>query len=561
MDVTGLLAWLMDLHFPLPTPEQTIPALNSAIRTILSSNYFPLLDPFLEKRMKAYRQIKQHGLAVIDALVRLSPFIGSRDLQNIKAELPAICASADPVDVILPHNLATLFPVSASVSYGTDRVIAGSNPQLFVHLKSHINVSIQIDSIFVTFRQDDREGVEELEISEGILLQGHSGSRIVTERVLPRSISVEVVQSLIFKFGNVRIVVRNGDRHSPLSRPLRICPSPTVYSIETKLPSLCIIEVELPLVVVIAAHEEKLLGVHLGFEPASTDFPVVLFSRDDKRDFLRAEPLLGDIEPGESMKVDLVIMNPIKGPLPIQMKVSFRTEQSGTGEFTKLIDFDFQSPFIVHWRFYDTNFQEIPITDSLNLDPGSVIHFDALLTNDLSCPIDIAGIRGGTASIETGDLPLELGPTEIFTFAGSLRNPGVPRMAVEYEIESIGQSVYPFSAPIVRTPPPWLVFGLDAPPTVVRLKEFAVTVTIENPGWDVLAAALEVTMTSAFYVDGDVKKIVSVFGKQTKTVSVKFLALEAGSMLLPRITFTEAGLELKSRRSRTFLTPIVVTFQ
>jgi hypothetical protein len=340
-----------------------------------------------------------------------------------------------------------------------------------------------------------------------------------------------------------------------------VWPPPTVYSIETKLPPLCIIEVELPLVIVISAHDEKLLGVHLRFEPVRPGFPLVLFSREGKRDFLKSEPSLGDIEPGESLKVDLVIMNPIKGPLPVQMKVSFRTEQSGTGEFTKLLDFDFQSPFLVQWRFYDTNFQEIPITESLHLDPGSAIHFDATLTNDLSCPIDIAGIKGGTAYVDTADLPVKLRPTEMFTCTGNLKNPGVVRLAVEYEIESIGQSVYPFTAPIVRTPPPWLVFSLDAPPAVIRVKEFTVTVTIENPGWDILAAALDVTPSSAFYVDGEIKKTVTVFGKQTKTVTVNFLPLEAGSMLLPRITFTEPGVDLKARRSRTFLAPIVVTFQ
>jgi hypothetical protein len=183
-----------------------------------------------------------------------------------------------------------------------------------------------------------------------------------------------------------------------------------------------------------------------------------------------------------------------------------------------------------------------------------------MLSCNLTHPVIVTGVRGGTAAVDLSDLPVTLHPGEVFTCQGTLSQPGQTRIQVEYEVESIGPATFAFMAPFVKTSAPWLVFKLDAPATTVRFQPFTIRIGIENPSGEMTSAVFEVAQTTAFLTEGQTRKTISLFGSQTKAVKMTFRALEAGSMMLPQISFTEAGDESK-RRSKTFLAPIVVTFQ
>jgi hypothetical protein len=198
------------------------------------------------------------------------------------------------------------------------------------------------------------------------------------------------------------------------------------------------------------------------------------------------------------------------------------------------------------------------------LTHGSEISFDTILVNNVNCDLRIFHIQGPIVVADAPELPCIVGPGEIFSVPGLIKDSNALPVSIWYDAECLPRSNYSLALPPVTVVEQLLVFTLDAPATAVRYSNVTVTVTVErSPKHDetqeVLFLALEVAMVPGFFTKGPARMLLSVMRGQKIEARLTFLPLDAGATTLPPIVITDPGLaEIPVKR---FHHPIIVTYQ
>ena len=534
--------------------------LDSGVKVIIGANYFPLLDPFLTERMKVHTHLSNTALACVDCMLLASPRVRNPNAASLYQSFVEFATGKEPQEVDLDPVLQPLFPFVVRVHYDREHCVAGSRPIVTLSIASKAEFSVSFESISIVFNQDDSPTDDIFVMGESITIAGRGVWRVSRERELKPAISVETIKAVIVKLHGVSVKIAR-----TFCDPLRISPDESACKFEYVLPKRFIVGAVLPVRVKLSAVEQRLDQVSVqfrsdvraggGWEP--TD--LVVSARCGDISIGKEKAILGNLEPGTAFDIDLTIRHGAPVFCRLVMSLGFSTALSGVGEFEKQITFDFVSPFTAQMRMYDSNYQELP-PGVLSFEKGEEIHVEMSCTNDMEFPMTICGVNSTTARIDTVDLPVVIEPGEVFTFLGTLSEPGVADVLITYETELTGRCEYRGYSRRVEQFARRVKFDFISPATVVRHQEFETRIVIDNtaPNAELAVIMLEVQNAPGFFVNGPTKKMVTVFRGRTKEIPIRFLPLEAGSTTLPPILLADTCGKMEPKK---FMVPIVVTFQ
>lgn len=541
--------------------DDELALLNSSITTIIKSNYFPLLEPFLSERMKIAQETGDIATFCTDALLRADPHVRCPNPAAVFESYLSASAGKPETTVELEPHLQPLFPIFVRARYDCESCVAGSQPTVLISVSSKAEFPIDITSLSLVFGHDSAVGDETCEVSGPFKLTPHGASKFTHQRTLKPSVSLERIESVIVRIGCVSL------KFSCDSPPLRILPDENACRIEYSLPKQCIVGAVLPVRVTLAAERQRLenLSVRLESEVRTggawepTD--LIVSASCGGKDITGGTVELGALAPGASLELEMSVKKPSPVFCRLLMTVAFSTELSGVGEFKKELTFDFVTPFTAQMRMYDSNYQELR-PDNLKFEKGSEIYIETSCRNDMDFPITVLEVKSSMASVDCVDMPVVISPGEVFTFLGTVTEPGVADVTISYETELTGKCEYSGrTTPVVQLSR-GVRFDFVSPATAVRHQEFEAEIVIDNTeGESDLASVMMIVdfqPSQGFFVNGPTKKMIPVFKGKKKVVPIKFFPLDAGSTTLPPIVLKDMGSTFEEKR---FSAPIVVTFQ
>ena len=540
-------------------PEQ-LAHLDSGINGIIASNFFPLLDPFLAERMRVNKLLSNTANFCVDCLLRSSPQMRNPAAAACYREFVEFAAGKDPQTVDLAPALQPLFPIVFKARYDREHCIAGARPFVSLSVASKAEFPIEIDSVSIVFNQDEGLVDDVFTMGEKFTLPARGMVQFKKERELKPAISEERIKAVIIKMESVSLrVVRD------FCEPLRISPDESACKVDYVLPKRFVVGAVLPVRVVLTACEQRLEKVSVQFssevmvggmwEPTE----LIVSGKCGDKSVGKDKTVVGNLEPGESLNIDLMVRHGVPVFCRLLWKLGFSTAQSGVGEFEKQVTFDYVAPFTAQIRMYDSNYQELP-PGVLSFEEGSEIHVEMSCTNHMEFPMTIHEVNSTKARIDSVDLPVVVEPGEVFTFIGTISEPGVADFCITYETELTGRCGYRGHTKRVERFARGVKFDFVSPATVVRHQEFETKIVIDNtaPGAELAVVMMEVQNAPGFFVNGPTKKMVTVFRGRKKEIAIKFFPLEAGSTTLPPILLADTCSKYEPKK---FVVPIVVTFQ
>jgi hypothetical protein len=280
---------------------------------------------------------------------------------------------------------------------------------------------------------------------------------------------------------------------------------------------------------------------------------------------------LGDLHSGCCIHLPLTVKTFIAGVNRLELSVLFSTPLSGDGDFERILVFEGQSPFRVVYRFWDSNFQNVRVSDhpSPVFDTGVSVGVAIDLRNVLGTSVTIDGIDSNLKSVDVEGLPVTVRQDEVFSFVGEVSGPEQTELTVKYCTDVIGSCRFNVRLPKLRFRKTPLRFGLEAPSCAVRDCVIEAKLTIEameeeDKAAEMFLVRVEIMNVPGFFGDGPIRRCIPVMRGQRKVVPIRFMALEAGSMTLPPIVLTDVsrGERKEQRQSeRRIVVPILVTFR
>ncbi|OHS98427.1 hypothetical protein TRFO_35167 [Tritrichomonas foetus] len=540
--------------------EEAYNKILNAFSKILKCNFLPILDQFLTEHIKVSSKLGKNFDICTDYLIRLAPQVRTSNPNQVMTSLLEFLDTCNPMQFSLAEHFLPLFPIHFSVRYDKDKIIAGSEVHILTTIISHAAVPIKVDNVsYAILHDNNKENEEIISISDNFELSPRKPFKLTNERSIPPAISTELIQAVILKIktASIRIPITNAK--------LSISPDISACNISIEMPSKCIIGAHLPFKITLTAAEQKIERLNVHFTTENLSESIEINGKLNDITITDKPTNLPDIEPFKSITLDMTVFSQEPSYIPITFYVNFGTALSGTGEFTKTLPFQFQSPFSSEIKFFDNNFVEIPSDITPIIEPDFDLTSEITLTNQIESYVSLTSIESSVLSIDTVELPVMLGPYETFSFLANVKNAGTNEVVLTYETEGIAANAFKVRLPPVEEVERQVLFHFISPPTAVLNEEFETTLVLERPanirgGPEVVPVRVELGQSPGFFVNGPVRKhVVHIFRGQRKEIPIKFLPLEAGSTTLPQLLLTDTT--FPNQKAKSFVVPIVVTYQ
>jgi hypothetical protein len=531
--------------------------LDSAIQDLTVSNYFPLLDQFLGQRQVVSAAHKHFSSYIIDGLLRLSPLVRSQNTLYIFRDLLHMLERAEASLLTLDPQYLLFFPISLTMRYIPDRVIAGAIPRIQFSVDSNLPLPFKIDSLDLVLTHDRRDVEEYFQVAADLTLKPRVPNEFTINRNLPPAIERETIKAVMYTLKKLKIKVKSSECS------LNVSPDASACKVTWDLPAKCVAGADAKLVVHLQAAEQKLQHILISFS-RDPSIPLSVLGRYRGIE-LGFEPAgLPDVEPNVTCDLEFLLQVTLAVFIPLQLNFVFGTSLSGRGEFKYTILLDFRTPFIARIRYLDSAAQELSFQSSLVVESGSCLFIETNLTNNLDCDVQMMAIKGSLVDIETGPLPATIWPGEVFTFIGKATRAGQAEISVVYDADVIGQCAFPLKTFPIEYVSRTLLYTIESPSNAVRFQKFETKLIMEvnpegvNPP-DVTAVTVEVQTIPEFFVEGPTKRTFHVFFGQKTVVPINFIALFPGTATLPLITVTDGTLG-PTEKPKTFSVPIVIMY-
>ena len=542
--------------------ETVYSTLMTNLSQIMKSNFLPLLDLFLAEHISVCTRMGKMSEVVSDYFIRLAPQVRTSNPSNVIESMKQFLDSCGEVQSIIPDEFKNLFPIGFQVKYDKERIIAGEKVNILSTIISHASVPLAIDNLSYTIVPDENEDNQTLiSIADNIELQPKKPLKLSVERLAPLGISKETIKGLVIKVKGASVKVPfNGT-------PLLISPDISACNINIEMPPRCIIGSKQPFKVILTAADQKIERLNVHFAPDPLSDPVEITGKCGDIEIANNHTDLPDIEPSQSLTLDMFIFSQHASQIPVSFTVRFGTASSGTGEFQRVIPFSFQSPFKSDIKLFNDNFIEIHPSKIPILEPDSEITAEVTLSNQIDSSITISSINSEeteSISIDSSDLPITLSPYETFSFLVTIKKGGEYQIHISFNTEGIESNTLTVKLPEIQNSDKNTRFEFITPPTAELYKEFETKIIIQCndniKGPDVVPVQIDLGASPGFFINGPLKNhIVHVFRGQKKEVVIKFIPLEAGSTTLPQVLITDSSSE--SKEPKSFVMPIVITYQ
>ena len=536
--------------------------LNSIFNELLISNYFPLMHQVLFLRSNINKKLKFYEDYCSDILLLISPLINNSNSFEIFESLLLFLKDIEPITIPIPPPLIPLLPIKLEIFYDSYEIVAGNKPQIILKIISYLPDIVKFDDIMVFCDHIPGQLIGE---SLGSLIV-EPKKRIFLKKFIniPPAVSNQTINSVLLSFNNLKIKI---DQNFGLS--LKVSPDASACMIDVKMPERCITGALLPFSINLTAGDQKLNNLSIDFIYDEKIYPIKILNKNDNNNEILKNNHFDNIEPNQSLNLDLYIQSLMPIFTKVIMIVSFDTALSGKGDFKRPLLFNFQPPFEASVRLFDENFDECSKTNGLLLETGSIIHLETILTNNLEIPVNINSLSSNIKKIDIDGLPVTLLNGESFTFFGIINKGGEGNISIEYNAEDVGNCIFTFKCPKIQEFTRPVTFEFESPSMAIKLKEFESKIIIDRKGDDIYNELIEVNIEierkevqndhSSFFYSGPVKKLIRIGRNQKKEISLKFLPLETGSMFLPKITLST---NIKDGMpKRIFKLPIVVAYQ
>jgi len=522
---------------------------------IMRLNYFTLLDPIFEINSQIHTTQGNFESVLFDNLMRLSPLLNTPKPEFVFNNFIKLSSTLPPLIVPIPPPFIPLLPFKLNIKYEKQEIISGNKPNVIVTIHSYFPMAIKFDEIILHCNHNSGQTVQE-SIENVEVLSKHR--KIVRKSIdIPPAVSSETISTIVLRIGNLSIKI-----DQDFGADLKVSPDASACQIGVKLPELCIIGAKLPFSITLTAGDQKLENLSLDFQYDEKIYPVSITGKHADKDIKR-ENHLGDIDPYQTVLLNLFIETQSPIITTVNMIVSFGTSLSGKGVFKRSMLFSFQPPFQASMNVFDENFEECPKTQIQSLERGCSLHIETILTNNISTPVTIKSLSSSIKSIDDEGLPTELYPGESYTFFGEIAKAGDSTIAIGYYVEGAGDCTFTLRPPRIEEYCRPVKYSFESPPLVIKHKEFECKVIIERDSTldsypEMLEVLIEIEKSQSFFYTGPLRKNIYISRNQKKEILLKFLALDTGSMFLPNIVLSDSKKD--TIPPKVFKTPIVVAF-
>lgn len=541
--------------------EEAYNELTKGIQRVLKSNFLPLLDVFFNEHILSSVNLKKNFDVCTDYLVRLAPEIRTINPNQVMQNFLDFLGSSAQMKFMFPKHFRPLFPLKFSIRYDKPLIVAGNKVNILTTLISHAAVTFHIDNLsYALLHDSDEEKEDVISIADNLEVQPRKPIKFTTERSLPAAISTERIRGVIIKMKTLELQI-------PMKIPtLMISPDTSACNINIKMPPRCIIGAHLPVQIELTAAEQKIERLNVHFKTEDQSFPIEIKGHMNDIEISDQITQLPDIEPYKSITLDMTVFSSTPSFNTVIFTVNFGTALSGTGEFSRPLQFHFLSPFSSDIKIFDDNFVEIPAGIQPVLESGANLTAEVTLMNQIQSPVNLTKISSDSdkLAINTVELPVLLNPYETFSFFTILKQPGTHEFSLSYQTEGIESNTFSIQLPAVLEQSRHVLISVKSPHSVPLNEEFTATIIIErinqNEGPEVVPLKLEIGTSPGFYICGPIRKHFEyIFKGQKKEIPINFFPLKAGSMTLPQFQFID--MSIRNSRPKVFIIPIVVTYQ
>lgn len=537
--------------------------LRNIILELIHSYFFPILDMALKAHDEICEMLSNEAEQCFDLFLRLSPYCRCPEPEDVfKRLLEHFHTTKGNLDTkFVDPAFLSIFPIKIKLEYFQQEVISGEKAKIKIEISSFIKFPITIDNFSIIFNHIDnsderKSGIDIVSIKDNIKLEPNFDVKLTQERTLPPAISSEKIEFAILRFDKFSLKI-------PIkTAPILISPDPNALKIEAILPDKCISDIYLPFNIKLTASDQKIQKLSFIFIDENKDIPILIEGKCNGKEFRQGQKVaLSDIDPFNH--IDLLMR--IKSNSPILKKVylqlSFGTQLSGTGIFTKTYVFDFQSPLITKFTVYDENFVAIQNLSQSLLGMGYNYTIMTNLRNNIHLPLTIKSIQGTLNQlVNQEDLPIKLKPNEEYNLIGKIDSKGSYDSIFNFNIDGIPDDITSIiKLPYIDSQSNTITYKINSPMYVTKFKEFSVEVEIQkspSTTTDITKVIFEIGKSPAFLVREYVKKNIFIFPGQKKILKIKIFPIESGSTVLPEITLSEIKPSVEPKK---FLIPIIIT--
>lgn len=534
------------------------------ISKIMDLNFSPLLTTILTEHLFAALKLSKFSSICSDYFMLLSPKLRPQKPENTFTKLNNFIDSQSDLLISFEGLQTFFFPIDIDISYNQYNVVAGNKPTILISFLSHLPQSIEISNFSLVFTHEGKSSNEEeiLKIQQKFELSPKLTKRISIERNLPHSISKERIVAIIIQIKKifVRLSIRN--------KVINVIPDEKACKVEGKIPKICIISTDLPFSVTLTADNQKIEKLNVLFTTENPMIPLTITGTYNNTNIEIGKTInLPDIEPKQSIVLNLLVhtLTPIFNP--VIFKYSFGTSISGIGKFQKTFSFDFQSPFIANLQLYDENYMIIPPNEPPAIEEGKNVYVEASLQNNIKIPIKILKINPSSFFEDDSESkPFDILPFEKYTFIGEISTAGLYDINVEYQTEEIEKAVFTMKMPSIVNANRNFSIDIDCPSGSPIFKEFEMKLKFNRNGYsdndnpEVCQVSILIIPSDNFFIQGPLEtKNLYLFKNQSKELSLKLVPLLTGSILLPQIVITDHS--YSPPKSKKIIKSIVINYQ
>lgn len=538
---------------------------SSLIPQIMNLNFNPLLCSIVTENLLAATKISKFSSICTDYFMLLSPKLRPQNPDNIFNKLSDFIDSQNNLLISFEGFYTYFFPIDIDIHYNLFNIVAGNKPTISISFLSHLPKNIEISNFSLVFTHEGKSSNEE----EMKRIQGpfeltpkfKKSTSIV--RDLPPSISKENIIAIIIQIKQIfiRLSIRN--------TVINVIPDEKALKIESKIPKKSIICTDLPFTIKLTADNQKIEKLNILFTTENPKIPLTITGSYNKTNIEIGKKIdLPDINPHDSIVLNLLIhtFTPIFNP--VIFKYSFGTSLSGIGEFEKIFSFDFQSPFIANLQLYDENYMIIPPNEAPSIVEGKMILFEVSLKNNISIPIKILKINPTSFfDQEQEKSSFEILPYEQYNFIGEIKTDGIYDLNIEYQTDEIEKAVFTLKMPAIVNAVRNFSFDIDCPLSSPVFKELEMKLKFDrneigydNDSPNVCSILVDIAPSDNFFIQGSLSgHKLYLFKKQTKEISLKMIPLATGSLTLPQLTITD--LTLSPPKPKKILKSIVINYR
>lgn len=546
--------------------QQAFDKTTSLIPKIMNLNFHPILNSILSENLLAASKLSKYSSICRDLFMLLSPKLRAQNLDEIFQKLNDFINSQSNLLISFEGFYTYFFPIDIDVHYDLFNIVAGDQPTIKISFLSHLPQNIQISNFSFAFTHEgisNNKEEELMKIEESFELVPKLSKKMSIARHLPPSISKENLVAIIIQINEVfiRLSIRN--------TVINVIPDEKALKIDAKLPKISLINTDLPFFISLTADDQKIEKLDILLTTENPKIPLTITGTYNNTNIEIGKKIsLQDINPHETMTLNLHIRTLAPIFNPVIFKYRFGTSLSGIGQFEKIFSFDFQSPFIANFQLYDENYMIIRPNEALTIEDGKTIIFEVSLKNNISIPIKILKIDPPSFfEQESEDGSFDILPYEQYTFMGEIKQSGQYDINVFYQTDQIEKSVFTLKLPSIAMAVKNYSFNIDCPLSAPVFKEFEMKLKFDRTHFgndknspEVCQIRVDIDQTDNFFIQGSLEgHKLYLFKKQTKEISIKMIPLVTGSIPLPLISITD--LSISQQKPKKILKSIVINYR